>query len=316
MIKLFLSFILLFLTGQAHAISPENGWWWNPNASGTGYNIEIQDNILAVSTYVFDPAGAPFYYISAGLMSNDKSYTGSLDLVSGGQCIGCPYKAPTRATVGTLSLYFSSPTNATLSINGGATIPIERLAFGINTAAPYKMLGEWAFIDGSSLFPVYFGERIKFNSTSTSTDGSLFAAGSRSGSSSNTAVSSITSSGKWSLLLDSSSSYYKYCTYTFTGLNTIEGTSWTFLKSSAPTGSGLPFIAFRSQSASFVKNGIGPGMQGRSSSHIDILMPEMELRDEMQYLRSSESSSVVDPEVAIDVQKAIHLLRGSSLAVQ
>lgn len=240
-------------------------------------------------------------------MSGDRSYSGSLDLVSGGQCIGCPYKAPTRTAVGGISINFSSPTKATLIINGGIPIPIERLAFGINTASPYAMMGEWVFVEGTSSFPVYFGDRIKFYST-MSASGTLTATGNRSGSSSSIALSSLVSNDVWSLLIDSSSSYYKYYRYSFSGLNTIEGTSWTFLKSGSPSGSGLPFVAFRSQSASLVKNGIGPGVQARSSINNEQLMLEMEVQDELHYIKSTDGNEVIDPGIVEEASNAVKLL--------
>lgn len=259
--------LLFAFVSPVHAISPESGWWWNPSASGSGYNIEIQDNVLAVSAYVFDTSGAPTYFISAGAMSNDSTYAGSLDSFSGGQCIGCAYKAPRSVTVGTISIKFSTAQSGTLTINGGVPIPIQRLAYGMSTTSPYPILGEWATTEGSRAYPIYFGERIQFPSTFTSSsDGRVIAAGARSGTSggSNTAVAYQGSDGVWNLLLDSSTSYYKYYRFTFSGLNSIEGTCWTYLKTSSPSEFGLPFIAFRSQSASLVKTGVGPGARAQA----------------------------------------------------
>lgn len=277
--KLF--FILIgFVINQAYAISPESGWWWNPDASGSGYNIEIQDNVLAVSTYVFDAAGNPIYYISAGLMANDKSYSGSLDLVTGGQCIGCPYKAPTRTPVGIIKVDFADETNGRLVINNGLPIPIQRLAYGINLASPYKLMGEWALVQGSRLLPVYFGDRVSFGTTFKATDGKLMARGNRSGATDRIALSSEDSPGTWHMLVDSSTSYYQFYEFKFSGFNTIEGNVWTYLKSSSPSGSGLPFVAFRSQSASLVSNGVGPGV--RSLALINRSNDEVEMNYESQ----------------------------------
>ena len=222
---------------------------------------------MAVATYVFDASGAPTYYISAGAMGNDSTYSGTLNLYSGGQCIGCSYRAPAGAAAGTISIKFSSALSGTLTINGGAPIPIQRFSYGINTAAPYAMLGEWAITEGGRTYPVYYGDRIQFSSIYTSTAaatiGKLYAAGSRSGSAGATAIA-FQQDGVWYLLISSSTSYYQFYSFSFTGLNAIEGTTWTYLKTSQLSGSGTPFIAFRSQSASLVSTGVGPGAKAQA----------------------------------------------------
>ncbi|HHL32719.1 MAG TPA: hypothetical protein ENJ41_09035, partial [Oceanospirillales bacterium] len=51
--------MVLFITAQAQAFTPESGFWWNPDESGSGYAIEIQDNFLFMTLYVYDEAGNP-----------------------------------------------------------------------------------------------------------------------------------------------------------------------------------------------------------------------------------------------------------------
>lgn len=309
--KVFSVLSLLFaLIGPAHAITPESGWWWNPNASGTGYSIEIQDNVLAVATYVFDASGAPTYYISAGAMGDDSTYSGTLNLYSGGQCIGCSYRAPAGAAAGTISIKFLSALNGTLTFNGGAPIPIQRFSYGINTAAPYAMLGEWAIIEGGKTYPVYYGDRIQFPTTFTSTSagsaGTLIAAGSRSGNTGATAVA-FQQAGGWYMMIDTSTSYYQFYSFSFTGLNAIEGTTWTFLKTSKLSGPGTPFIAFRSQSASFVKTGVGPGVkaQALAAQQSSQAMADNARRDGLRQLSSENAGPNSDAIVPVNVAKAL-----------
>ncbi len=301
--KIFSALGLLFaLIGPAHSITPESGWWWNPNASGTGYNIEIQDNVLAVATYVFDAAGAPTYYISAGAMGNDSTYSGTLNLYSGGQCIGCSYKSPAGAAAGTISIKFLSAQSGTMTLNGGTPIPIQRFSFGINTAAPYAMLGEWAIIEGGKSYPVYYGDRIQFSATFTSTTsgsiGTLFAGGNRSGSTGATAVA-FQQDGVWYMLISTSTSYYQFYSFTFTGLNSIEGTTWTYLKTSTLSGPGTPFIAFRSQSASYVKTGVGPGVkaQALAATQNSQAIADNERRDALRHLSAENVAPHADATV-------------------
>jgi hypothetical protein len=309
MLKRILSILMLIFASQVHAISPDSGWWWNPNASGSGYNIEVQDNVLSISAYTFNISGAPIYYISAGIMTSDTSYSGSLNSISGGQCINCPYKAPISGNAGTISINFATPSKASLIINGGAPIAIERLAYGISTASPYAMFGEWASVEGSSIFPVYYGERIQFSSVYTSTsDGSVNAMGQRSGSNSNIALTRLESDGTWSLILDSSTNYYKYFNFTFSGLNTIEGRVWTYLKSSTLSGSGTPFVAFRSQSASFVKTGKGPGVKAAAATIHQSTNVDFEIFNKQQSLNMEDTKDSVDPKISSSAVKLMQTM--------
>ena len=51
---------------SAHAYEPEGGIWWNPQESGTGYAIETQDDMMAVTIYGGDAAGFAKWYTSVG----------------------------------------------------------------------------------------------------------------------------------------------------------------------------------------------------------------------------------------------------------
>jgi hypothetical protein len=315
MTKVFSILSLLFaLMGPAHAITPESGWWWNPNASGTGYNIEIQDNMLAVATYVFDASGAPTYYISAGAMSNDSTYSGTLNLYTGGQCVGCAYKAPSGAAAGTITIKFSSAQQGTLTMNGGAPISIQRFGFGVNAAAPYAVMGEWAITEGGKSYPVYYGDRIQFSTTMTSTSadtlGMLVAVGSRSGSTGALAIA-YEDKGKWYLLIGTSASYFQYYVFTFTGLNSIEGTTWVFPRTSSPSGAGSPFIAYRSQSASLVKTGVGPGAKAQelSPQQRSQALADSERRDEQRYLGSDRDGVNTDPAFSGNLARVMAVVR-------
>jgi hypothetical protein len=42
----------LLSANMAFAVTPENGWWWNPAESGRGFNIETQNNTVFVATFV------------------------------------------------------------------------------------------------------------------------------------------------------------------------------------------------------------------------------------------------------------------------
>jgi hypothetical protein len=132
----------------ARAFTPESGFYWNPAEPGTGYNIEIQDNFFALTAYVFASDGRPQWYTATGLMSGNARYSGNLDGFLNGQCIGCPFRAPTAqlGAGGPITLEFTSETRANLTL-GTRTFAIERFDFFLTRGAAdpktEMMLGEW-----------------------------------------------------------------------------------------------------------------------------------------------------------------------------
>src|SRR5271169_6591172 len=70
---------LLFATalfgGSASAVLPDSGWYFNPDESGRGFNIEIQGDTLFMAGLVYDVNGNPIWVISGGPMSADAVYS-------------------------------------------------------------------------------------------------------------------------------------------------------------------------------------------------------------------------------------------------
>ncbi len=143
------------LAPAAHAFEPETGLWWNPAESGRGINLEVQDNTLLITTYVYRPDGTATWFTSAGPLNytyngagvlQTVTYNGQLDAAINGQCIGCAYRAPTTlaGAGGPISINFRTEMTANLTW-GGVTIPIERFSpvLGDPTA---RMLGEWQLV--------------------------------------------------------------------------------------------------------------------------------------------------------------------------
>ncbi|MCA9238553.1 MAG: hypothetical protein KDA37_00060 [Planctomycetales bacterium] len=255
----------------AHAFMPESGWWWNPSQSGRGFNLEIQNKRLFISIYSYTASGEPFAYGAGGEMSSDRTFTGTLTLTKGGPCLGCAYTQPTTQAAGTVTVAFDSPTTGTVTLPGSAPIPIQRFVFGLDAGNINLLMGEWTVVRGGGSFPVYFGERISFWTNQTS-NGKLYAVGSRSRSPGDIAVASQDSSGQY-ILLDSSTSYYQFYALTPSGLNALEGRSWTYLKTSEPSGAGLPVLAMRSRSAAAVATGSGPGFASALENPMSVSTP-------------------------------------------
>ena len=259
---LLISIIFACLSGRpAQAILPESGWYWNPTQSGRGFNIEIQDNLLFVAAFAYDAPGNPTWWVAGGPMQSDRSFAAQASMVTGGQCFGCPYRVPGVADAGPISVVFSDEGNATVTFQGEA-IQVRRQDFANLGTNPDGLYGEWSTTEGEPILPIYFGERVSFTGPFTSNAGVLYASGGRTGATTTRVAlgrydQSVTS---WIMLLDSSSSYYTAYRFRFTGLNRIEGQTWTYLKTSAPSGSGLYFVAQRTKSKARVNGNNAPGV--------------------------------------------------------
>jgi hypothetical protein len=158
---------------------------------------------------------------------------------------------------GTASITFTTATTANITVNG-YSFPVTRQLFGFDfTSAAQPLLGELSMVEGT--FGMYFGDRIVFTRTMVSSDGTLFAAGNKTGDTTRIAVGSyVPGLQKWTVLLDTSTSYYDYYTFVFDGLNLIEGDDYTYLKTSMPSGS-LPMVGFRTKSAQAAAGSNAPG---------------------------------------------------------
>jgi hypothetical protein len=279
--------VLSALSLPARAILPESGWYWNPAQSGRGFNIEIQNNLLFVAAFAYDSFGQPTWYVAGGQMASDRSFSGRVNLVTGGQCFGCPYFPPSVADAGPISITFHDEGSATIVLLGEA-ISIRRQDYASLTITPDALYGEWSTTEGEPSFPVYHGERISL-AIPFSSGGFLYAAGQRTGDSSlRVALGRYDSgSGSWIILLDSSTSYYRAYRFRFAGLNRIEGQTWTYLKSELPSGSGLFFLGHRTKSKARV-NGISA--PGATKAEIDSSITEL-----LDAARASQVRNAVSP---------------------
>lgn len=83
-----------------------------------------------MTTFSFTKSGEPQWYIRSGRLVNG-SFSGVLGKAYGGQCIACPYNGPpvSAGDDGAVSISFSSPTSATMSLPGGRVINIQPQPF-------------------------------------------------------------------------------------------------------------------------------------------------------------------------------------------
>lgn len=103
-------------------LTPAIGLLWNPDESGSGYFFDVKHGVLVATIFSYRTNGEPeWYYVSGPLTNGGRSFTGTLDKYRGGQCISCAYAGRPAAAGndGTITITFSSPTAATLSLPGG-----------------------------------------------------------------------------------------------------------------------------------------------------------------------------------------------------
>ena len=115
------------------AFMPFAGLWWNPDESGTGYNIQMQHGVMVATIFSYTTAGDPVWYYAFGPLANAGSgvaVMGTLDKYRGGQCASCTYRPPTAmGSDGAFTIMFSSPTAATVQMPGGRTSRIQPQAW-------------------------------------------------------------------------------------------------------------------------------------------------------------------------------------------
>ena len=138
---------MTLLAFQVSAFTPESGHWWNPDESGSGYTIEIQDNHLFGSFYVYDEAGNPIWFTTSGFLDGNSYYNSFVAYSYDGTCIGCNYSEPetVESVYESVTIDFSTETTATLKFRDYAPIQIERFNFFLGDELQ-KMRGEWQVV--------------------------------------------------------------------------------------------------------------------------------------------------------------------------
>ena len=111
------------------AFTPMTGLWWNPAESGSGYNIQVQHGVLVTTMYSYSSGGDPLWYLAVGTMVNAGNgvvATGTLDMFRAGQCASCGYRLPSMmGNDGSVTITFTSPTEAMVQLPGGRTTRIQ-----------------------------------------------------------------------------------------------------------------------------------------------------------------------------------------------
>ncbi|MBI1777485.1 MAG: YncE family protein [Proteobacteria bacterium] len=116
--------------------APETGWYWQPTESGTGYFIEVQGNQFYVAYYAYDTTGPSRWYIVSGTAVSNAGVFGAGGLLTmsgtfseyaNGQALTGSYRTPSLlASRGTVTILFSTPTTAQVTLPSGRQLNIQR----------------------------------------------------------------------------------------------------------------------------------------------------------------------------------------------
>ncbi len=253
-------FLLLQMSGawaqaQYTDFTPESGWYWDPEASGRGINVEVQDNYVGVAVYTYDSLGNPTWYLAAGQLQGNSRLDATIDRFVDGQCIGCSYSAPTyqQGYAGNITIEWITPTLAEVWWPGEHFF-VQRDWFGLGDAWQH-MLGEWqAVLDfyGSSLSFPFLGDAYTFDYI----NGDTFV-GYRNHTLDD-AAGYPDVDGNYLIIVREDSSNWLALYITDVGTNRMAGLAEFYPAGGTPTLNGYPFTMHRTASASFVQSGSGP----------------------------------------------------------
>jgi hypothetical protein len=291
----------LFFSFNAKAFTPESGFWWNPNESGSGYAIEIQDNYLFIALYVYDEVtGDPIWYTAGTHLEGNAYFDTDLNYSYDGTCIDCNYSQPITivGARGPITINFLTEISATIQFQG-AVKNIERFNFLLGDEID-RLIGEWqTVIDFSSTgteFP-FVGDVLLFDITTTD-NGDKFAEGCRPDNSvdgfcSNYALNNHDMAAFYDyqndelIIVLSDSQEYWLAYYLEIGLNQFDGVAEYYPKDFGNNYIYYPVRGFKTASRSFIETGVGPSKLAKNDNkkvvgindRLNIELPTKKLSD-------------------------------------
>lgn len=244
--NIILTAILLLFLNTSQAVQPVEGNWFNPDASGRGATIEIQNGIMIVTFFGYGSDRTNRWWQGVGFETFHGSgvYEGDLNSLEGGQCFGCSYEFPTvnsDNSLGQFSVSFNTWTSAVFSWSGGSET-LLKIDVGYGGQKSY-LYGVWSMLSFFSSGPTTGEEALTFYDEFEGSDGTQYVLGNRTGYIDNyLALASLAEDGSGTeallILLDSSTSYYRLYLMQFNE-NKASGKCWLYRKDESPTGAGL-----------------------------------------------------------------------------
>ena len=294
---------VMAVSGAYAQVEPVEGMWFDPSASGRGAAIEVQGGVLIVTYFGYGQDNSDRWWQGVGTETfyGSNVYTGDLNALEGGQCVGCPYTPASinpSSSLGTFTINFTGWTTATFSWAGGVDNWVK-LDWAFGQQKDY-LIGSWLFVSFLSSDATISEENIIFYGTQEINDDE-FVVGNRAGylgTSSYLALASTldVDGDEWLfILLDSSTSFYLAHLVLMNENKTI-GRSWLYRKDENLTGAGLPAAGAKLYGAYELS-----GALNKSSSPIDLSdLYEQENEAVTQTINSTNLDKLgdVDPVIA------------------
>lgn len=250
--KMLAAFLLLLCSfgAQAQLLAPPlSGFFWNPAEPGKGWALDVQDDLVFVAHYTFQPGSpASVFYTTVGRWDYvNRRFSGDLLEFTGGPCLTCGPRQSTPRSLGTATFQFVNRDQGSITFQGRTT-PIVRFLFNYASESRSILTGVWHVTIGNS--GVYFGDLLRITGPCTVSACSSIA-GAFVGYIVDGGVQRVLVGGPVGadpndilFVLDTSTSYYENYRFKFS-LDFFAGTSNIYLKGTSPTGNGLPMFASR-----------------------------------------------------------------------
>lgn len=233
--RIFLFAVLILATASTWAQStfspPTAGFWWNPSESGRGWNIEVQNDVVAVTHFTYRTDGSSTFLQSAGPFDfATGTVVGALNAVEQGQCIGCAYRRPTSTSQGTVRFEFSSDSSGRVIYPNGTSIQIQPFVYGYTNSAT-ATYGTW-MTNWVGVTRTVFASFIFF-SGETPVNGRPAAQGVRVFPSGNRVALASEVDGTYIILIDASAEFYDLM-YVGANIRDFAGVGCTYRKGGTP----------------------------------------------------------------------------------
>ena len=253
-------FALALLSQSVFAFLPAPGLWQTSTVDGQGFNIETQNNVMIVTSYVFDETGKQIWYLSAGVYDEHaQTFASTFANATNGSCLSCSYKVPTKSgnAGGNMTIVFSSRESGTITFPGGSR-QITHLNFGYAGGQIGYFDGEWQF--SFSLFGSVDGSWVVFPGTRyTGSDGKVYASGYEDGNSTTTVALGYYDPNQDAYFVSFTDGVGYSRTFAFSGdQQRMIGLGWFNQTSQSISGNGYPAAGNRMLSLSEIQGGGSP----------------------------------------------------------
>lgn len=271
-----------------HALMPESGIYVIDGLGGVGLDIEIQDNLLGMGIYTYDPdSGDPLFYTSTNVIDNEGHYEGTLDYNSGGSSLGGVFMQHDVIIGGggSVTIDFENEQSGTITFTepellagiaakgtGPVSYPMQRAFFGFGVDPIRRLLGRWTVtVDYSFWYPEvpYEGDSFIFD-TYVETDEGNFVNGCRPSSLVNVACGQLDlfnhgiagvydeMTGEFLILVDDSPDTFREYYFPMVGNQVASGENELYLKPDQRNGIIHPAVMARTASGTGINGGDGP----------------------------------------------------------